>query len=355
MDRREFLKAMGATGVAMITSPAMSASETKPGSEPWRTRVTDHFDGEEFFNPGLNDEKGIGDLLKWRFNRTPGPWPESRDDNHPFTFLPVDASSSLRATRINHCTFLVQLGSLNLLTDPIYSQRTSPVSWAGPKRLRKPGIAWEDLPTIDVVLVSHNHFDHLDLPTLRRLHKRFAPTFITGLGNRAFLAEEGIPGAIELDWWEQVPLGPETRLTYTPAQHWSNRGGGTRNKTLWGGFYLHHKDVSVYFAGDTGYCTWFSEIQKKLGAPTLAMLPIGAYKPRWFMRTNHMNPEEAAQAHLDLGAKWSLPMHHDTFRLADEGYDEPLNDLRDSLAAKTIPPEKFPFTAPGETWSVKQG
>src|SRR6185503_7337082 len=179
----------------------------------------------------------------------------------------------------------------NVLTDPVWSERVSPVSWAGPKRVRPPGLAFEQLPRIDVVLISHNHYDHLDLDTLRRLERAHQPLFVTCLGNRAFLAQHGLGRVTELDWWDTAPVG-SGRVLCTPAQHWSGRGLSDRNRTLWGGFVIELADRTVYFAGDTGYCAQFAEIRSRYGVVDVALLPIAAYKPRWFMREQHMNPDE---------------------------------------------------------------
>jgi L-ascorbate metabolism protein UlaG (beta-lactamase superfamily) len=239
--------------------------------------------------------------------------------------------SDLRVTFVNHATVLIQTAGLNILTDPIWSERCSPVSWAGPERVRPPGIRFENLPPIDVVLISHDHYDHMDLPTLRQLDEKFHPRFFTGLGNAAILKDGSIPGANELDWWQSTELTPGVRLTAVPAQHFSNRGLTDRNNTLWEGFVLEGPAGAVYFAGDTGYGPHFSEIHQRFGPIRLAMLPIGAYDPQWFMGGIHENPSQAVQAQRDLGASTALAIHFGTFALADDGQDEPIQALRAAL------------------------
>jgi L-ascorbate metabolism protein UlaG (beta-lactamase superfamily) len=291
---------------------------------------SDHFDGSVFHNerPGAAPSTHF---LKWALHRRAGPW---RHWTNASPGPPPPArveGEGLRVTFINHATVLIQTAGLNILTDPIWSQRCSPVSWAGPERVRPPGIRFEDLPPIDVVLISHDHYDHMDLPTLRRLQDRFHPRFFTGLGNAAILADGSIPGSHELDWWQSAELVPGVRLTAVPAQHFSNRSLSDRNNTLWEGFVVQGPGGAVYFAGDTGYGPHFSEIHQRFGPIRLAVLPIGAYEPGWFMGPIHENPAQAVQAQLDLGASTAVAIHFGTFPLADDGQDEPLTDLRTAL------------------------
>ncbi len=261
----------------------------------------------------------------------------------------------MSATLVGHATFLLQLDGLNLLTDPVWSDRCSPLSWAGPKRVRPPTIAWEALPEIDLVLLSHNHYDHCDLVTLRRLQARFDPLILTGWGNGAFLEFHGLTRVREFDWWDALALQEifptaTASVTFTPALHWSNRGGGTRNTSLWGGFHLATPTQSLFFAGDSGYSDHFLDIQRRLGSPDLALLPIGAYEPRWFMRTMHMNPAEAVQAHLELQAKRSLGMHYGTWQLTDEGIDDPTQALAVARAQAALAPDCIAAANFGQTY-----
>jgi L-ascorbate metabolism protein UlaG (beta-lactamase superfamily) len=257
----------------------------------------------------------------------------------------VVAPNSVAITFINHATFLIRLPGAVVLTDPIFSERCSPVSWAGPRRVRPPGVALADLPAPDVVLVSHNHYDHMDFPTLRTLQARFAPRFITMLGNARILAGLGIE-ATELDWWQDVTVGP-LRVTATPAQHFSARTPFDRNRALWGGFMLNVGAGMVLFAGDSGAGAHWEAIRVRLGEPDVALLPIGAYEPRWFMSAVHMNPAEAVQAHLALGARRSVGMHFGTFQLTDEAIDAPLHAL--DVARQTAGVDGFETLGFGET------
>ena len=312
--------------------------------------MSDHFDGKVFRNldPRVRAAKGLRDFIRWQRTRHTTPWPRWRD-NTAMPQLPERlGSGELAFTFVNHITFLVQFSGLNVLTDPVWSERVSPVSWAGPKRVRPPGLAFEQLPRIDLVLISHNHYDHLDLDTLRRLERAHQPLFVTCLGNRAFLAQHGLGRVTELDWWDAVPVG-SGRVLCTPAQHWSGRGLSDRNRTLWGGFVIKAADRTVYFAGDTGYCAQFAEIRSRYGVVDVALLPIGAYEPRWFMREQHMNPDEAVRAHLDLGTRLSIATHFGCFQLTDEGIDDPVRELGVALRAHEVAPAKFRVLETGET------
>jgi L-ascorbate metabolism protein UlaG (beta-lactamase superfamily) len=239
---------------------------------------------------------------------------------------------SLRATYVNHSTILLQTAGLNVLTDPIWSKHASPVPWAGPRRRRPPGIRFLDLPRVNAVLISHDHYDHLDLPTLRALARLHAPRFFTGLGNAALLRGEGIEPVTELDWWQESPLSRDLRLTCVPARHYSTRGLWDRDRTLWCGFVLEGTSSPVYFAGDTASGSHFEQIARRFGPPRLALLPIAGYLPRWFMGPVHLSPQETVQAHQILDARVSVAMHFDTFPLADEGQGWALAELAAALA-----------------------
>jgi L-ascorbate metabolism protein UlaG (beta-lactamase superfamily) len=241
------------------------------------------------------------------------------------------------------------MDGLNILTDPIWSHRASPLRWAGPRRVRRPGLAFEKLPPIHVVLVSHNHYDHMDLPTLRRLQQRFAPLFLTGMGNRRYLRKRGLAHVEELDWWQTHSAPDGLSVTMTPAQHFSRRGLFDGLRTLWGGFLLRAGSKQVYFTGDSAYGDHFRDIARRLGQVDLALLPIGAYEPRWLMQAAHMNPEEAVRAHLDLQPRLSLGMHFGTFQLTDEAIDSPIEELRESLRRFGIAERAFRVPGFGET------
>jgi L-ascorbate metabolism protein UlaG (beta-lactamase superfamily) len=309
---------------------------------------SDHFDGERFFNPAATTGRTLGDLLRWQRTRRRVAWP-AQVVNRARPELPATlAPGALALTFVNHITFLVQLDGVNLLTDPVYSERASPFRRLGPRRVRAPGLAFEALPPVHVVLISHNHYDHLDIVTLRRLQSQHAPCFVTTLGNGPFLREFGLRRVEELDWWEHCELG-HCRVELTPAQHWSARGPRNRNRTLWGGFIVQAAGRRVFFAGDTGYGPHFAELRARSGPIDLALLPIGAYEPRWFMCDQHMNPEDAVRAHVDLGAPLSVGTHFGCFQLTDEGIDDPPRELGRALAERGLSDQRFIVLETGET------
>jgi L-ascorbate metabolism protein UlaG (beta-lactamase superfamily) len=243
--------------------------------------------------------------------------------------------NELRVTLINHSTVLLQQNGAHFLTDPIWSERASPLAWAGPRRRRKPGVVWEDLPRIDIVLLSHNHYDHLDLATLRRLADRGQSQFVVPIGVARLLRSQRIGPVHELDWSESVPLG-RIIVHSVPALHFSARGIFDRNATLWCGYVIEAADRMVYFAGDTAFGAHFAAIRERFGQPRLALLPIGAYEPRWFMSPIHMNPEDAVKAHQILGAETSIAIHHGTFQLGDEGIDTPRRRLAECAPGRSF-------------------
>ena len=296
----------------------------------YRGPVTDHFDGTRFRNQRATSHNDFRDAAKWAVNRQRGPW--TRHHNEPAGPPPptrVDGDQ-LRVTFINHTTVLLQTHGLNILTDPIWSERCGPVSWFGPRRMRPPGIRFKDLPPIDVVLLSHNHYDHCDLPTLRRIARYRRPRLIAPLGLHRFLEPRKIPVFRELDWWESVNVAPYIKVTAVPARHFAGRGLFDRDRSLWSGFMIQTPSGSICFAADTGYGEHFTEIRDRLGEPRLALLPIGAFRPEWFMSRVHMSPEQAIQAHNDLGAKTTVATHFGTFRLADDGENEPAQRIADA-------------------------
>jgi L-ascorbate metabolism protein UlaG (beta-lactamase superfamily) len=326
----------------------------RPPAAP-RFPLTGHGNGRHFFNPGQSIDNSPASLLKWKLTSQPVRWPASAGGLATPSFAGRAAPHEITATLVGHATFLLQFDGLNILTDPVWSDRCSPVGWAGPRRVRPPAIPWDALPDIDLVLLSHNHYDHCDLVTLRRLEERFHPLILTGLGNRAFLEFHGMTRVEEADWWDSYPITrifPDTsaRITFTPAVHWSNRGGNTQNTTLWGGFHLANPHQSIFFAGDSAYGPLFTEIHRRLGPPDLALLPIGAYEPRWFMRSMHLNPAEAVLAHQDLHATRSLGMHYGTWQLTGEGLDDPVHALTLALQESGLPPDCFVPAGFGRTY-----
>jgi len=291
---------------------------------------SDHFNGETFTNIGGASSKPFTTVLKWMLSRKQGKWPPFRDI--PYGDPPPKAvHNSIRITFINHATTLIQSNGQNILTDPIWSERASPFSWVGPKRNRTPGIRFDDLPPIDYVIISHNHYDHLDISTLKNLEKEHSPHFLTPLGVRKHLLEEGISSITDLDWWDEYPINDSTMITCVPAQHFSGRGIGDRNATLWCGYVIANGSRKIYFAGDTGYGEFLEEIRSKFEDFTICLLPIGAYQPRWFMKPIHMSPAEAVKAHLFLRSARSIPIHYGTFPLADDAFNDPVKYLEKAL------------------------
>jgi L-ascorbate metabolism protein UlaG (beta-lactamase superfamily) len=300
-----------------------------------RQATSDHFDGRRFFNPGARQAAGLSDGIRWKLTSRPEPSPRFIADVEESIPPGRVEGGALGVTLVNHSTVLLQQCveqcGLNILTDPIWSERTSPFSWIGPRRRRKPGVRLEDLPPIGAVLLSHNHYDHMDLPTLRRLVARGASSFVVPTGCARLLRQHNIGPAHELDWGQSVSLGGVT-IHCVPARHFSSRTLWDRNATLWCGYVIETQDGLIYFAGDTAFGPHFARIREMFGekpAPLrLALLPIGAYEPRWFMSPVHMDPEEAVQAHEILDAKTSIAIHHGTFQLADEGVDTPRERLK---------------------------
>ena len=311
--------------------------------------VSDHFDGRQFFNPS-----GANGQPFWRLPRLfltrRAPWPK-RVPVQPHRPPRPSGPDEMVVTFIGHATFLIQTSGGNLLTDPMYSQRASPLRVAGPRRVAAPGVEFDDLPQIDLVLLSHNHYDHCDLPTLRALEGRFHPRLITPLGNGRLVRSAGVHRVEELDWWQQAAPA-SLHVTLVPAQHFSARGPFDRNRALWGGFIIESGSLRIFFAGDSGYGDHFAEIRERFAPIDLALLPIGAYEPRWFMKDVHMDPEEAVQAHLDLGANRSIGMHFGTFQLTTEGIADPVKGLDKALQAEEIPSSWFQVLEFGESLRI---
>ncbi len=321
----------------------MSAADSPPpgglrqilAARRYRGPVSDHFDGRRFHNRGNVPHDGFLAFLRWQLGRLRGraiPWPRWID-GPPGPPPPERVEGDrLRVTFVNHSTTLLQTGGLNVLTDPIWSGRASPFSGSGPPRHRPPGLRFEDLPPIDTVLLSHNHYDHLDLGSLLRLRREHAPRFVVPLGVGPFLAEFDVGPVTEMDWWQEAPLPADVTVACVPAQHFSGRGLWDRDGTLWCGYVLRGPAGPVYCAGDTGFGGHFEEIAARFGAPRLALLPIGGYLPAWFMSAVHISPPEAVRAHQVLGARTSVAIHFGTFRLADDGEAQPAEELRAALA-----------------------
>lgn len=332
--------------ISVVVLGAISCASAVPRHEG---PVSDHFDGRRFYDePAV--QKGLTDVLKWQFSRrSQGPW--RRD------LTPIDrpappsraADGSLRVTFVNHATVLVQVAGMNLLTDPIWSERASPFAAAGPRRYRPPGLRFRDLPPVDLVLLSHNHFDHMDETTLRMLADDHDPLFLAPLGNCFYLESFGARHCKELDWWQDTNVGTAVTVHAVPVRHWSRRGLLDTNRALWAGYVVETGERRIFFAGDTGMGEHFGEIRRRLGSPDLAMLPIGAYLPRWFMGAQHIDPAQAVEAHEILGARQTMAIHFGTFRLADDGQDQPARELQNALAEAGIPRDEFWIPTNGDS------
>jgi L-ascorbate metabolism protein UlaG (beta-lactamase superfamily) len=298
---------------------------------------SDHFDGKRFVNLTGAAGQPFSAVPRMLLTRRT-PWP-AQVDGPARTPVALDGAAAA-VTFIGHATFLIQTAAGNILTDPMYSTRAGPFNWIGPRRVRQPAVRFDDLPPIAMVLLSHNHYDHCDLRTLAMLAKRFDPIVVTPEGNGRVARSAGMRRVEELDWWQSATTSAMP-VTLTPAHHFSARGPFDKNRALWGGFLITAGHARIYFAGDTAYAPFFRDVRQRLGPIDLALLPIGAYEPRWFMHVIHMNPAEAVQAHLDLDASQSIATHFGTFQLTAEGIDEPIRDLASALDANGVPRSRF--------------
>jgi L-ascorbate metabolism protein UlaG (beta-lactamase superfamily) len=352
MNRRRLLTFFGIPGMAALGGLGVLAA-ARSRNPYYQGPTTDHFDGLRFFMPGQPQDKGLLELLRWQLGGGRKEWPEAYPS--PFRDRPPARVDGLRVALVGHATLLIQVAGLNILTDPHWSERASPLSFAGPKRVNPPGIAFEDLPPVDVVLITHNHYDHLDLPTITQLWERHRPRIVAPLGNDAIIRAEDERIAVEAyDWGGSVALSDRVTAHLEPAFHWSARGLNDRRMALWCAYVLTTPLGAIYHVGDTGYGdgSVFRRVRATYGAPRLACLPIGAYEPRWFMQPQHMNPDDAVRALKDCGAAQALGHHWGTFRLTNEGVEEPVQELAAALAAQEAPSDRFRPLRPGETWEA---
>ena len=287
--------------------------------------------------------KGFADILKWKLSSKQPKWPKlvplATSDVPPVRV----EGDEIRVSFVGHVSFLIQTKSLNILTDPVWSLRTSPFSFAGPKRVTPPGIKFEDLPKIDIVLISHNHYDHLDIATVKKLWLRDRPHIITPLMNDKVL-QANIAGieVTTLNWSEKVSITDDIEIALEPAQHWSARGLFDRNIALWGTFLINLPKGTICFIGDTGYSKEvFETIGNKYENILLSLIPMGAFEPRWFMQDVHINPEEAVLIHQHLNSKYSIGSHFETFQLADDAYDQARSELEAARIKYKISPDTF--------------
>lgn len=321
----------------------------------YRGPASDHFDGRRFFNPDMPRHPGLRGFIKWQFTSEWAQWPD-RVENEFTGRAPAEvAGNDLRVSFIGHATFLIQTQGINILTDPVWTERASPWHRFGPKRAHAPGIAFDRLPRIDAILLSHNHYDHMDLDTIAGLWRRNRPRIITPLGNDSILRAHSPEIGVEtLDWGGTAVLGSQALIHADPTCHWSARSMLDRQMALWASFAIETKGGTIYFVGDTGYGGGhhFRKARAKHGPFRLAILPIGAYEPRWFMSYSHMNPEEAVRAHIDLGRPATLASHFGTFRLTGEPRQAPLEALQQARVDHGVDAQAFRALKPGESWLV---
>jgi len=352
ITRRRVLGSLaGAAAFIGVLSIWISRMKTYAGP------VSDHFDGERFFDPDGVPPKSLGEVLRWQFgrDRQRQAWPEWAPSPHADIPPARVAGDKARLSFVGHASWLIQTAGLNILIDPVWSARASPVSWAGPKRVNDPGIAFSSLPPIDVALVSHGHYDHLDVATLSRLVAKFSPRTITPLGNDVTMrSTDDAIRAEPFDWHDRIELGNGVAVTLVPTRHWSARGLFDRNKALWASFVLETPAGKIYIVCDSGYGEGehFRRVGQAHGPLRLAILPIGAYEPRRFMRDQHMNPSDAVKALADCGAEQALAHHHGTFQLTDEAIDAPVEALHAALDEANIPRARFGVLKPGQVLEI---
>jgi L-ascorbate metabolism protein UlaG (beta-lactamase superfamily) len=312
-----------------------------------KMKQSPNFNNGHFHNFEKTQGKSLWNFIKTRLTTEWADWPDHRE----FPKQPQPPKSvggeKLRVTYINHATLLIQAGGLNILTDPHFSERCSPVQFAGPKRVHSPGVPFEELPKIDVVLISHDHYDHLDLPTIEKLVKRNQPQFFVGLGVKSRFNHEA--NVTELDWWESTEVTQDLKIHFVEVQHFSGRLPWDRNSTLWGGFVIELAGHKIYFGGDSGYGGHYLRTYERFGHMDLSLLPIGAYAPRDFMGPVHVDPEQAVQAHQDLKSKKSIGMHFGTFQLTAEEIDEPLRLLKTETKKAGLAENSFITLKPGQS------
>jgi len=349
---------IGLGGLVAIVAAAWFARPLYLDKIYYRGPVSDHFDGQRFANPDRpppspGPSRGIGFDRVWRAatGQRTNQWPASIPVSPTKPAARVEGQE-MRVTWVGHATVLVQTQGLNILTDPVWSDVAGPFNKVGPRRVRAPGVRFDDLPKIDVVLVSHNHYDHLDIPTLGKLWARDKPLIVTSLGNDAILKAHGID-AVARDWNGSVAVRPGISVIVEQVHHWSSRWAEDRNRALWSGFTVTLPGGNIFFAGDTGWGdgSW-PKLAARHGPFRFAMLPIGAYYPREVFGRHHIDPAQAVEAFNILGAGRALGIHWGTWQLTDEGVDDPPAELAEQRKAAGIAADRFFVTRAGETVSI---
>ncbi len=337
-----------AAPVALWLAGPPVPSAPAPPAPPAETDYTAAFDGNRFQQPEPVTHP-FGDWAKRQRTTKRGPWPDFTDT--PLGSAPAGrvCDGEIAVTFVNHATLLIQMDGVNILTDPTWAARSVPT--VGIKRRRPAGIRFEDLPRIDAVVVSHNHHDHMDIPTLRRLWQHYQPPVFVGLRSSVFLERKGIGGGRDLDWWQSAEIAPGITVTAVPARHHSNRSLFDRNRMLWCGFVVSGPSGSVFFAGDTGWGRHFEEIGKRFPNIKVALLPIGGFMPEWYQRKQHIGPVDALQATRDLGATTMIPMHFGTFPNGEEAEGQAVSVLVDAVAAQPDMAERVVILDNGQSWS----
>ncbi|MGE0700602.1 MAG: MBL fold metallo-hydrolase [Hyphomicrobiaceae bacterium] len=347
--RRRFLKRGLATGAVLAAAGTWLLP--RKANAYYSGPVTDHFDGTRFFNPGGRSPKGLAQVARLYTQETWSVWPRRLPSPHPADKPPASVTGGIvRIVHIGHASWLLQASGRNILIDPVYADRASPFAFVGPRRANPPGIAFDDLPPIHAVIVTHNHYDHMDTAVLGRLWQRHRPLIVTPLGNDTIM-RAAAPGleARAVDWWDTADLGGGLIAQAVPTQHWSARGMRDRSHALWASFVIGTPAGKIYAIGDSGYGDGgtFREIARRHAPIRIALIPIGAYEPRWFMEGQHMNPADAVEAFRHSGAQRALGHHWGTFQLTTEPFDQPLADLAKALAASGIEPSRFEPVSPG--------
>jgi L-ascorbate metabolism protein UlaG (beta-lactamase superfamily) len=347
------MKWLGVGGLATVGGGV--AVQAQAGNRYYDGPESDHFDGSVFFNPQGKPPARFADLMRWQLGGGRATWPaEWPSPFEPAKPEPRVEGNRLVVTMVGHATLLIQTAGLNILTDPVWSQRVSPFSFVGPSRANPPGISFEDLPPVDLVLLSHNHYDHLDVATLARLKAAHDPQIITPLGNDVIVRRSVPDIRVAAHDWGDTAICGSVPVHVEPVHHWSARGMGDRRMALWAGFVIETPGGNIYVVGDTGFHggTNYRAAAEKHGGFRLAILPIGAYEPRWFMEAQHQNPAEAVEGMLLANASFAAGHHWGTFQLTNEPVEEPRQLLEAALDARGVARERFRPMLPGEAWEV---